>query len=101
MPFSQFLLRRVALIEQASRGYGDSIGEKTLYDCLRDLGEPGDGFAVIVDWGLISGLLTTIPTDGGRRFRINRRALARLRQEANGESGSEQRRHPGVRDRGQ
>ena len=98
MPFSQFLLRRVALIEQASRGYGDSIGEKTLYDCLRDLGEPGDGFAVIVDWGLISGLLTPLPTESGRRFRINRRVLARLRQEANGESGASPSRQSGVRD---
>lgn len=90
MLFSLFLLGRLSLLEKAARGYGDRISEKALYEALGcDLPATED-FAVLIEWGLTTGMLIESPAIVGRQFRIDRRVLPLLRRRANGESIAEE-----------
>ncbi len=87
MLFNLFVLNQLELLERATRGYGDEITERSLYDALSDESRDAEGFAVLIEWALITGLLVEVTAVVGRRFRVNRATLPELRRRANGESG--------------
>ncbi len=94
MRFSIFLVERLELLERAMRGYGHEITERALYEALSAVLPQTEDFAVLIEWGLVTGLLMEIDSVVGRRFRINRPALTALRQRANGEAGGIDTRRP-------
>lgn len=86
MLFSQFIVDRLQTLTRASRGYGDQISERSLYEALMPrLNDPAQ-FASLISWGLATGLLTELTSEQGRRFGVNRAVLACWRTRANGES---------------
>ncbi len=86
MLFSQFIVDRLQLLTQATRGYGDQITERSLYEALAPgLSDPAE-FAPLLEWGLTTGLLTELNTAKGRMFGIDRNAISPWRSRANGES---------------
>ena len=91
MLFTEFLLQRLEKLERATHGYGSSISERALYATLTEQGMPVGEFLVLMEWGILGGLLTESDTPQGRRFLVNRKSLASLRARANGETPSE---HP-------
>ena len=88
MLFTEFLLKRLEKLERATHGYGPSISERALYATLTEQGMAVGEFLVLMEWGIIAGLLTETDTPQGRRFRINRKSMAALRARANGEHPS-------------
>ena len=86
MLFTHFLLERLSLLEKVTRGYGDCISERALFAALSGQGLPAEEFSILLEWGLIQGLLTERDTMSGRRFVVDRQSLAQMRARANGET---------------
>lgn len=85
MQFSEFLLSRLSFLERSTRGYGNCISERALFQSLTEQGLGTDDFFVLVQWGILQSLLIEQDTVAGRRFIIDRQVLADLRARANGE----------------
>ncbi len=91
MLFNNFLLDRLSILERATRGYGNSVPERSLFVALtEEAGISVDEFMVLIQWGQLTGLIREQDTESGRRYVLDRSALTAMRSRANGE----QRRKP-------
>lgn len=73
------------MLEKATHGYGACISERALFASLTEQGMPVDEFLVLMEWGVLTDVLTERDTQTGRRFAVDRTAMANLRSKANGE----------------
>lgn len=88
MLFTEFILNRMETLERATHGYGRRISERALFETLTEQGMPIDEFLVLMQWGVLSGLLCESEHADGRRYEVHRESMAAWRARANGETGT-------------
>ncbi|MFK7966158.1 MAG: hypothetical protein AB8C46_19525 [Burkholderiaceae bacterium] len=86
MLFSQYILSRLTLLDNATKGFGDQIQERSLYEQLMETTEDAAEAVQLIKWGLTMRFLIARSSSPSGGFSIDRSVISPWRSRSNGES---------------
>ncbi len=86
MLFSRYLLSRLTLLDDATRGFGGQIQERLLYEQLLEKTADSGEAIQLIKWGLTMRFLIARGSSPSGGFSIDRSVIAPWRSRSNGES---------------